>query len=290
MKRMKTMSNGIWTGWMKGALRLKAEFGQSGFPKKRKPLCPSARWEPSPGFRSRWISTAVVAAATLTAALALSACVSVANNPQVSLVRAIDASYNAPAINVVVEGALVAANTGQGTITTYGTVSPNEAALIQITATTAGTALVTTNGDLLSGDQYSVFLTDNSASSSGYKVTILEDQKIAAASGHSAFRFLNQAPKTGAVDVYMVPAGTDLADATPIVTDLPAGSATSYISFVSQTVTMVVTPTGKTTPSYAYTSMALTGGEVRTVLLMDSQLTSYPAVVFTVADDAGPSD
>jgi hypothetical protein len=34
----------------------------------------------------------------------------------------------------------------------------------------------------------------------------------------------------------------------------------------------------------------LTGGEARTVLLVDTQLTSNPAVEFTVAIDAGPTD
>ena len=96
-----------------------------------------------------------------------------------------------------------------------------------------------TSGTLLPGHQHSVFLTDNGAAPNGYLVTILEDQQIAAAQGHSAFRFLNQAAKTGAVDVYMVPAGTTLANSIPIVTDLPVGATAGYISFTSQTVTMV---------------------------------------------------
>ena len=63
----------------------------------------------------------VVAAASLAVALALSACENVATYMQPSLVRVIDASYIAPAINVNVEGDLLAANIGQGTITPYGT-------------------------------------------------------------------------------------------------------------------------------------------------------------------------
>ena len=93
-----------------------------------------------------------------------------------------------------------------------------------MSAATGGTALVTTNGTILAGHQHSVFLTDNGAAPNGYEVTILEDQQIPAASGHSAFRFLNQAPKTGAIDVYMVPAGTTLANTIPLVTDLPVGA------------------------------------------------------------------
>ena len=260
MKRMKTTRHGFRTGWMKGARRTK------------------------------WISLAVAAAASLTVAMALTACENVATYTQPSLVRVIDASYIAPAVNVVVEGDLLAANIGQGTITPYGTLPANNAALIQITAAAGGAALVTTNGTLLPGHQHSVFLTDNGAAPTSYEVTILEDQQTAAAGGHSAFRFLNQAPKIGAVDIYMVPAGTTLANTIPLVTDLAPGGTYGYVSFLSQTVTMVVTPTGVTTPFYADTPMALTGGEVRTVLLMDTQLTSNPAVAFTVADDAGPAD
>jgi hypothetical protein len=258
---------------MNGARRPRAESGQ---------LCSDARL--------KWFSLAVAAAASLGVALALSACENVATYTQPSLVRVIDASYIAPAANVAVEGKLLAANIGQGTITPYGTLPANNAALIQITAATGGTALVTTNGTLLAGHQHSVFLTDNGVAPNSYEVTILEDQQVQAAGGHSAFRFLNQAPKIGAVDVYMVPAGTTLANTIPLVTGLPVGGTAGYISFASQTVTMVITPTGLTTPDYAYTPMALTGGEVRTVLLMDTQLTSNPAVEFTVADDAGPTD
>lgn len=232
----------------------------------------------------------VIAVASLAVSLALSACENVATYTQPSLVRVIDASYIAPAINVVVEGDLLASNIGQGTITPYGTLQANIAAPIDITAATDGVTIVDTTGTLLAGHQHSVFLTDNGAAPNGYLVTILEDQQIEAAQGHSAFRFLNQAAKTGAVDVYMVPAGTTMANTIPIVTDLPVGATTGYISFASQTVTMVITPTGVTTPQYAFSPMVLTGGEARTVLLVDTQLTSNPAVAVTVAIDAGPTD
>ena len=227
---------------------------------------------------------------SLALALGLSACEKVATYTQPSLVRFIDASYIAPAANVLVEGQLLAANAGAGTITPYGTVPASEAALIQITAATGGSALVSTSGTLLPGHQHSVFLTDNGAAPNSYTVTVLEDQKVQAASNLSAFRFLNQAPKTGAVDIYMVPAGVTLVNAVPLVTNLPVGGTAGYISFTSQTVTMVVTPTSLTTPSYTSTPITLIGGEVRTALIMDTQLTSNPPVQVSMADNAGPAN
>ena len=230
-------------------------------------------------------SLAVAAAAALCLALGLTACENVASYTQPSLVRVIDASYIAPAVNVKVEGTLLAGNIGQGSITPYGTLPANSAAAIDVTAATGGATLVSTTGTLLAGHQHSVFLTDNGAAPNGYEVTVLEDQQVSAASGHSAFRFLNQAPSTGAVDVYMVPSGTTLADTIPLVTALPVGATAGYISFTSQTVTMVITPTGVITPKYTSQALALTGGEVRTVLIVDTQLTSNPPVeVFTAND------
>jgi hypothetical protein len=233
---------------------------------------------------------AIVVPVSLALAFGFSACENVATYTQPSLVRFIDASYKAPAADVAVEGELLAANVGAGTITSYGTVPADSAALIEITAATGSTSLATTNGTLLPGRQNSVFLADNASATNGYTVAVLADQALPAASGHSAFRFLNQAPKTGAVDIYMVPAGTTLANSTPLVTDLAVGGAAGYTSFTSQTVTMVITPTGKTTPQYTSTPITLVGGEVRTVLIMDTQLTSNPPVQATMADDAGPAD
>lgn len=227
----------------------------------------------------------LIAAAALALSMGLTACENVAGYTQPSLVRVIDASYIAPAVNVTVEGTLAAANIGQGTITAYGTFPANENAAIDVTAATGGATLVDSDGTLLAGHQHSVFLTDNGAAANSYEVTVLEDQQIAAAGGHSAFRFLNQAPKTGAVDVYMVPSGTTLANTIPLVSDLAVGATAGYVSFSSQTVTMIITPTGTTTPKYTSASLALTGGEVRTVLIVDTQLISNPPVEIFMAND-----
>lgn len=228
---------------------------------------------------------ALSAAGSLALALGLSACQNVAGFSQPSLVRVIDASFIAPAVNVLIEKTLFAGNIGEGYISNYGTINPSPAAQISVTAVTGGAPLVTSAATLNAGAQHSVFLTDNGAAPTSYTVTVLEDQQIAAAAGHSAFRFLNQAPRTGAVDVYMVPGSTTLANTIPLCTALPVGATCGYISFASQAVTMVVTPTGTVTPKYTSTALGLVGGEVRTVVMVDSQLTNDPPVQVVIAKD-----
>lgn len=225
----------------------------------------------------------LAAAGSLALALGLAACQNVAGFTQPSLVRVIDASYIAPAVNVQVEGLLLAANIGEGTVTNYGTVPATQSAAIKVSAVTGGATLVSSDATLLGGAQHSIFLTDNGAAPTSYMVTVLEDN-ISAAGGHSAFRFLNQAPRTGAVDVYMIPTGTTMANTIPVATNLAVG-ATADTTFTSQTVTMVITPTGAVTPKYTSTALGLTGGEVYTVVIIDSQLTSNPPVAVVLVCD-----
>lgn len=230
---------------------------------------------------------AVVAGLALVSALGLSSCTNVAGFSQPSLVRVIDASYIAPAVNIYVANTLFAGNVGEGYISNYGTVAPSPAAVIKVTQASSRAVLVTASATLNAGAQHSVFLTDNGASPTQYIVTVLEDQQTPAAAAHSSFRFLNQAPRTGAVDVYMVPGSTTLANTIPICTNVPVGSTCGYVSFASQTLTMVITPAGTTTPKYTSTALGLTGGEVRTVVIVDSQLTSDPPVQVVIAKDVG---
>jgi len=227
---------------------------------------------------------------SLTVAFALSACENVAVYTQPAAVRVIDASYIAPAANFVVDGQLLAANIGSGTITPYGTLKSNAAASIDMNATSGNVPLLTASGPLVAGNQYSVFVSDSVGTITAYVMTVLQDQQIPAATGRAAFRFINQAQQTGGIDIYMVPNGTAAANAIPLLINLPVGGPLSYVSFPAQTVTMIITPTGMTTAAFTSNPIPLIGGEARTVLIMDSKLTANPPVTVTMADDAGPSD
>lgn len=248
------------------------------------------------GFFARPCGLAIASVAVLGLSASLSACFNAASYTQPSLVRVIDASYIAPALNVWVEGTELAANIGEGTVTAYGTLPASSAAKVLVTEATivkptAANALVASDVTLAAGHQHSVFVTDNGIAPTAYTVTVLEDQQIAAAQGHSAFRFINQAARTGAVDIYMVPTASTLANAVPLYKNLPIGQNTGYISFTSQAVTLYILPAGTavsatTTTTYKSDgSFSLAGGEVRSVMIVDNQLVSNPPVSVVVAAD-----
>lgn len=242
----------------------------------------------------RFIAHPLALAATVSLLLAfgLSACENVQGYTQPSLVRIIDASYIAGAINVYVENELVAGNIAAPYVAAnYATLPATGSAEVVVTSASAtgGTilsnALVTSNVTLLAGQKHSVFLTDNGSSPTSYTVTVIQDQQITAPAQHSEFRFINEAPRTGAngVDIYMVPTGSTLSQANLLLT-VPLGTTQGYTIVPAETLTMIVAPSGQTTV-YSSTALALTGGEVRTVLIADSQLTNQPPLVLVIADD-----
>jgi hypothetical protein len=235
----------------------------------------------------------VVCAVSMALSLALSSCESTASSSQSTLVRIIHASNYASGVNFFVRGTEIAANIGEGTVSEYGTLTPSTVAAsvvvktVPATSTTSSTTLATASTPLLTGQHYSVLLSDNgSSSSTTYTLTVLKDQRTSSASGTSTFRFINEATNTGAVDIYVVPSSSTLSGTNALFTDLASGSSTSYTSFTSQTVTLVITPTGSTSTKYTSSSLALTGGEVRTVVIVDNKLTSNPPVSAIIADDA----
>jgi hypothetical protein len=231
---------------------------------------------------------AALSAVSLAGSLLLAGCQTVTGFSSVSLVRVIDASYNAPAINVYVAGELIASNIGQGNITTYGGFAPARDAIVKVTAATSSKALVTSNGTLVANQSQSLLVTDINAQ---FQVVVLKDQSTPAPSGHSDFRLLNQAPSTGPVDVYFLvgTSNTVYATAKPVIIGLPVGATSGYVSIPSSTLYMVIAPTGtvlSTDATTIYTSAALplVGGEVRTVLIVDPQLVTEPVQVY-IADD-----
>ncbi|HUY95816.1 MAG TPA: DUF4397 domain-containing protein [Terracidiphilus sp.] len=245
---------------------------------------PASRNEPA---KSAFTLTRLllVAAASIAVAFGLSACQVVAGFSQPSLVRVIDASYIAPAVNIYVQSTIFAGNVGEGYISNYGTTAPSGNALVQVNAADGNGKLIAANATLAPGAQHSVFLTDNGSVPTLYTVTVLQDAQAPAPAGNVQFRFLNQAPRTGALDVYMVPSGNTVANSIPICSNIAVGQTCGYVTFAAQTVTMVITPTGVTTPKYTSQGLSLTSGQVRTVVMVDSQLTANPPVNVVIAND-----
>jgi hypothetical protein len=230
----------------------------------------------------------VVALAVLS--LAVTGCQSIAGIQPVSQVRVIDASPDAPALDIYQNSAAGLYNIGFGTVSSY---IPISAGTYLHTAYTAGTQqqLASVRGKFSTGSQYTV-LAGNFAAN--LQMTVFKDQTTPAPPGQVALRFLHQGTRAGTVDIYLVPAGSRITGLTPIAAGVSFGGNTGYIDAPSGTYSIVALPAGSipssvVTPEYTGSQASYPGGSVRTVVLIDEQPPAARALQTITADDYDPA-
>jgi hypothetical protein len=218
---------------------------------------------------------------------ALPGCQNITGAVPVSELRIIDASPDAPGLDIYQGGSALAYNVGFGTVTSYVSIAPG---ISTVSADTAGSKqqLTTARGTFAVSTQYTV-LVGNVAADLGE--TILTDQSGPAPSGEISIRILDQATTfaTG-VDVYFVPSTATLAKASPVVVNAVFGSNSGYINVPAGKYSIVILPTGTvpattTVPTYTGASVTYSAGAARTFVLLDQQVVTDPGFQVITADD-----
>jgi hypothetical protein len=225
---------------------------------------------------------------TVVAALlaALSGCQAVISNPSSTQVRVIDASPDAPGLDLYQGGNAMAFNLGFGTVTSYIPLTPG---IYTVAANSAGTrqTLSSSKTTFAASTQYTVLIGNIAGS---LQQLVLTDQSQPAPAGQISLRFIDQATRVGPVDIYLVPAGQKLTAAPPIVTGVAFGANTGYLSAPTGTYTLVMFPTGtapasSAVPAYTGTQVAYSGGAARTLILIDQPLPNTPGLQVVTAED-----
>ena len=212
------------------------------------------------------------------------------NSPQL---RVIDASLDAGLIDSYQNNTGLAYNLSFGTMTSYVPMSPGAYTL---SADRAGTrqTLISSNATLAPGKHYTAIVGNNLAS---MQQTVLQDQSQPAAAGEISVRFVQQATRSGAVDIYLVPRNGRPSNTSPIATNLTFGANSGYISIPAGTYAIDIVPTGTTLVSSTVTLLSgaqvdYESGAVRTIVLIDQEVLGpqraglTPGVQTIVLDDA----
>ena len=214
-------------------------------------------------------------------ALALCGCTAVSGTGPTTLVRVVDAAYNSPALDAYVASTPIAVNFAGPSLGNYAFLPPG-ATTVKIVPTGKNTVLAQVSATLGASEQHTAYITGQGAA---LQLSLLTDQNTPAPSGSFSVRFLQQAVSTGAVDIYIVPDGTKIADAKPLLSALAAGTVTAYTNVPAGTYDLIVVPAGTTKNAYTSAATVFSTGQVRTMLIVDQQLLNNPAVNVYTADD-----
>jgi hypothetical protein len=244
------------------------------------------------GPRHRRSSSTVTALLLGTSSIiALTGCQGIVSSPTSSQVRVIAASPDAPGLDIYQNNAAVAYNLGFGTVTSYIPVDPGT---YTTTANAAGSkqVLSTSKATYVTGGSYTVLIGNVAAS---LQQLTLKDQSQPAPSGQIALRFINQATRLGALDVYLVPAGKKLTDVSALTTNISFNVNTGYLNVPTGTYTIVMLPTGTvpttdTVATYTGPQVTYASGSATTIILIDQQLLTTPGLqVISVSDFLSPT-
>ena len=244
----------------------------------------------NPGHRLRLPKLVAGRTAACTALVALAAlltgCQGIVSSPTASQVRIIDASPDAPGLDIYQNNVAIAYNLGFGTITSYVPIDPGT---YTTNANAAGTkqVLSSNKATFVASSQYTVLIGNVAAS---LQQLTLKDQSQPAPSGQIALRFIDQATRVGDLDAYLVPAGKKLTDVTPVTTDLTFNVNTGYLNIPAGTYTLVIVPAGtvptsSTIATYTGPQVVYTQGSATTIILIDQQLVTTPGLQVLSAPD-----
>jgi hypothetical protein len=229
--------------------------------------------------------------------VALAGCGGIMGLQPAAQVRIIDASPDAPPLDIaqvapVPTVPLGLYNVGFGAVSSY---IPTNAGTYTHAAFVAGTQqqLAAAKGVFAAGGQYTL-LAGNIAA--GMQLTVLKDQATPAPAGEIALRFLGEATRVGAVDVYLVAAGSPAAGLSPVASGVSFGANTGYVVTPAGTYSIVAYVAGAVpgvgTPIYTGKQVAYAATSVRTVLLLDQRGGEADARGLQVitADDYDPAE
>lgn len=230
-------------------------------------------------------------AATLAAvaALTLTGCQAIVSSTPEAQVRVIHATPDTPGLDIYQGPNALAFNLDFGAVTSYIPLTPG---IYTINADTAGTkqVLSSAKATFAASTQYTVLLGNSVAS---LQQLTLTDQNQPAPFGQIALRFINQATRVGAVDIYLVPAGQKLTAITPLVTGNSFGTNTGYVNVPTGIYSLIMLPAG-TVPassaiaSYAGPQITYSSGSVRTIILIDQPLVAASGLKVITAEDYVP--
>ena len=210
---------------------------------------------------------------------------------QYAQLRVIDTSTSAGGVDIQLGSSILAFNIGFGSVVNYTPVLPGTYT-VSVNQAGTKTAVSSTRGTFVAPTEYTLLI----GSGSGTQAQLLTDQSQPAPGSQSLIRIIDQATLVGSVDIYLLPQGGSLLTTRPVATAVNLNDIRTGISVPTNTYQVVLLPTGTvpvaataTTPAtvalYTGPATSFPAGSARTVVLLDTQVTTTPAVQVIIISD-----
>ena len=181
--------------------------------------------------------------------------------------RLLQASPNAPQVNVLIDGASVATNLIYSGATSYLPVKPGPRH-VQVVPVSGSSPILDQTVSLASATNQTLLLTGPAASIQSVALT---DGGTTTTSGDGNVRVVNASGSMGAADVYIVAAGSSIVGVKPVTgsTALAFDKNTDYQLMAAGNYEVFMTAPGTTNALLSTGSISLTSAQYQTVVALD---------------------
>jgi hypothetical protein len=180
--------------------------------------------------------------------------------------RAVHLSPDAPNVDILVNGSVVASDLAYDESTDYYDI-PSGTTDIQVQAVGSNDDVIAASPNLAANTDYTVIAANLLAS---IEPLLLTDNNTAPTAGNVKVRVVHGAPSAPAVDVYVTAPGADLATATPTLTNVSFKGVSAYLTVPAGSYQIRVTPAGTKTVVIDSGTVPLVSGQIRTVIATDA--------------------
>jgi hypothetical protein len=193
--------------------------------------------------------------------------------------RFLQASPDAPRVNVLVDGVSVAGNLAYGNATGYITVKAGSRR-VQVVPVSGASPIFNQTISLTASTNQTLLFTGPAAS---IQAVMLTDGVASATApvGDGYVRVLNASATMGAADVYLVPAGSSIVGVQPVTSGLAFDKDTGYKFTVAGDFEVFLTAPGTANAFLSTGSVSLTAAQYQTVVALDGASGGFSYALLT---------
>ena len=181
--------------------------------------------------------------------------------------RIMNATTDQTSITVMLDGTSVGSSIVYGSADDYAQTKSGSRHL-QVEPATSTTIFLDQTINLAGGTSNTAIIANSSSTSSAILLT--DDNVASTTTGNMKLRIVNAAPNLGTVDVYVLPSGTSINNATPAINSLAFESSSDYLNLAAGTYSIVFTPHGSLFAFFNTVDISFNAGQNRTVVTLNS--------------------
>jgi len=199
---------------------------------------------------------------------------------QTSRLRIVHGSPDAPAVDALVDGAVVAAGVSYRQASGYlSTLAGTKR--IQVNPANTTTSVIDAPLPVLPGSEATVIAVDLVSQISAL---VLDDDNTPPAPGSFKLRLVHGSPSAGPVDIYVTAPGADLAAATPTLSNVTFLQSSAYLEAPAGDYQVRVALAGSLSVAIDTGTLSLAAGQIRTAIAVDPAPTETAFGVILLAD------